>query len=90
MSFDISGTSTVSVTNGYASVHIDRVDYDSDIYSRSGTMKFTLWATTAPYYGGTISGYRLVDYTPANNSTLQDNWYLSNVNFGGQVNVSGK
>ncbi|WP_151717614.1 calcium-binding protein [Gemmobacter serpentinus] len=86
MPFDINGRVTVNIQNGYATVTIDRVDYDSNVYDRSGSVQFTLWATTAPYHGGTIHGYRLLDYRPSND-TLRDGGYYYDVRFGDQVSA---
>lgn len=89
MSFDIVGNVVVNIQNGYASVSIERVEYESSINSRSGSVLFKLWATTTPYSGGTITGYELVEYQPTN-STLPNNWYYSNINFGGEIpNIPG-
>lgn len=86
MSFDIEGRVFIEVRDGYATVRIDQVDYDSDAFARSGSVQFTLWATPNPYYGGTIRGYRLLDFRPSND-TLPDGGYYSDVGFGGQVSA---
>lgn len=86
MPFDINGRVFIDIRNGYASVRIDQVDYDSESYYESGSMQFTLWATPNPYYGGTISGYRLLNFRPEND-TLPDGGRLYDLGFGGHVSA---
>ena len=65
MSLSISGTTTYRLQGGVATVEMDRVTYTGS--GVSGTIRIELWATTTPYNGGTISGYRIADYIPASN-----------------------
>ena len=89
MGFDITGSVNLNITNGYANVSIGRVDYDDNnpnVSTTSGSVKYTLWATTTPYQGGTISGYRMVEHRPVND-TIHENSYYYDIRFGGQVNL---
>lgn len=89
MSFELSGNVNVNISNGYATIQIDRVDYDDNnpnVNTTSGSVQFTLWATTFPYSGGTISGVRVVDYQPQND-TLNENFYWTGIRFGGEVDL---
>ena len=65
MSLSISGTSTYRLQGGVATVEVARVTYTGS--GISGTVRLELWATTTPYSGGSISGYRIADYVPASN-----------------------
>jgi hypothetical protein len=50
----------------------------------SGTLRLELWATTTPYSGGTLTGYRVLKYqiTGSSSGTLPPNTYFSDVNSG--------
>lgn len=65
MSLSISGTSSYRLQGGVATVELDRVTYTGT--GVSGTVRLELWATTTPYGGGGISGYRIADYVPTAN-----------------------
>lgn len=65
MSLSISGTSTYRLQGGVATVEVARVTYTGS--GISGTVRLELWATTTPYSGGSISGYRIADYVPTSN-----------------------
>jgi Ca2+-binding RTX toxin-like protein len=89
MPFDISGTVTLNLVNNFISVVIPRVDYDDNnprVDTTSGSAKFTIWASSTPYTGGTIFGYKLAEYRPPQN-VLDEDFYWSNVRFGGNLNI---
>ena len=51
-----SGPSTYQVTGNTVNVTVDRITNNS-LTRKSGSLKIELWALTAPYFGGSVTGY---------------------------------
>ena len=64
-----------------AQLHVDQIQNSSST-NTTGTLRLELWATAAPYSGGSISGYRIAMYqiTGSSNGSLGPNQYFSNIN----------
>jgi len=71
----ISGTIRYSAPTDTVSLHVDRVDNDSQTDS-SGTLRLELWAFATPYSGGDAFGFRLAACTIG---TLPAFTYVENV-----------
>lgn len=74
------GRFSAYLSNGIVNFNVDKIVNTSKTKS-SGTLRLELWATDAPYYGGSISGYKVGAYQIAGstNGKLGPNQYFSNI-----------
>jgi subtilisin family serine protease/chitodextrinase len=77
-----SGPSSYQITGGTVNITVDRITNNS-WSGHSGSLKIELWALTAPYFGGSVTGYVTASIrTSAVNGltdTLIANYYFSNI-----------
>ena len=73
----LSGPSSYQVNGNLVNINVDKITNSSN--GHSGSLRIELWALAAPYFGGSVSGYRTAsvrtnlingaaDYLPANSN----------------------
>ena len=79
----ITGNYSFQVTGNQVTIAVDYIDNNCSTYT-SGSLRLELWATSTPYAGGGISGYRTASIRTASISGLSDalgpNSYFSGIN----------
>ncbi|WP_143085112.1 hypothetical protein [Pseudoalteromonas denitrificans] len=75
---DMSGSFSYQINANTVSLSVDEIANNRS-GGKSGTLSIELWATTAAYTGGEITGYKLADYTYGQ---LTGGQYVTNINSG--------
>lgn len=71
----LEGTVGYTISAGTVRLQVDSV-HNRRSYGTSGTMRIELWAFSAPYVGGSATGYKIAQMTL---SPLQSGWYYYDI-----------
>lgn len=79
---NIDGAVSYSIENDYIQIDVEKISNTGG--AASGTLGMSVWATSSPYDGGSISGYKLGEYAL---TTLDEGYYYQPFTLSDQLNV---